>query len=43
MRTIYEEKAEKEWSTIALCFRWNFQSAHAKGINLAIAVNSVIV
>ena len=41
MRTSYEEKlAGKEWSTIRFCFRWNFQSAHAKEINAAIAINT---
>ena len=41
MRTSYEEKlAGKEWSTIRFCFRWNFQSTHAKEINAAIAINN---
>ena len=43
MRTSYEEKlAGKEWSTIRFCFRWNFQSAHAKEINAAIAKGQLI-
>lgn len=41
MRTSYEEKlAGKEWSTIRFCFKWNFQSAHAKENNAAIAINT---
>ena len=41
MRTSYEEKfAGKEWSTIRFCFRWNFQSAHAKANNAEFAINT---